>query len=59
MDILATIGTGLAMINDPYNKMFFEIIASNSPTITWKNVSQQSSSIFQGERGQDYLLPAR
>ncbi len=57
VDILATIGTGLAMINDPYNKMFFEIIASNSPTITWKNVSQQSSSIFQGERGQDYLLP--
>lgn len=57
VDILATIGTGLAMINDPYNKMFFEIIAGNSPSITWKNVAQQSSSIFQGERGQDYLLP--
>ncbi len=57
VDILATIGTGLAMINDPYNKMFFEIIASNPSTITWKNVAQQSSSIFSGERGQDYLLP--
>jgi len=57
VDILATIGTGLALINDPYNKMFFEIIASNPPTISWKNVAQQSSSIFQGERGQDYLLP--
>lgn len=57
VDILATIGTGLALINDPYNKMFFEIIASNPSTISWKNVAQQSSSIFQGERGQDYLLP--
>ncbi len=57
VDILATIGTGLAMINDPYNKMFFEIIASNSSSITWKNVAQQSASIFRGERGQDYLLP--
>ncbi|MDR2550693.1 MAG: hypothetical protein LBD10_10895 [Desulfobulbus sp.] len=57
VDILATIGTGLAMINDPYNKMFFEIIASNPTTITWKNVAQQTSSIFQGDRGQDYLLP--
>ncbi|MDD2464652.1 MAG: hypothetical protein PHI97_11710 [Desulfobulbus sp.] len=57
VDILATIGTGLAMINDPYNKMFFEIIASNNSSITWKNVTQQSASIFHGERGQDYLLP--
>lgn len=57
VDILATIGTGLALINDPYNKMFFEIIASNPSTISWKNVAQQSASIFQGERGQDYLLP--
>jgi protein-disulfide isomerase-like protein with CxxC motif len=57
VDILATIGTGLAMINDPYNKMFFEIIASNSSSITWKQVAQQSASVFRGERGQDYLLP--
>jgi hypothetical protein len=57
VDILATIGTGLAMINDPYNKQFFEIIASNPPSISWKNVAQQSASIFQGDRGQDYLLP--
>ncbi|WP_028317705.1 hypothetical protein [Desulfobulbus elongatus] len=57
VDILATIGTGLALINDPYNKMFFEIIAANPSTITWKGVAQQSSSIFQGDRGQDYLMP--
>ena len=57
VDILATIGTGLALINDPYNKMFFEIIATNPATISWKTVAQQSSSIFQGGRGQDYLQP--
>ncbi|MCL1980623.1 MAG: hypothetical protein FWG62_06065 [Proteobacteria bacterium] len=57
VDILATIGTGLAMINDPYNKIFFETIAASPATITWKNVAQQTSSIFQGDRGQDYLLP--
>jgi hypothetical protein len=57
VDILATIGTGLALINDPYNKFFFEIIATSPSSITWKNVAQQSTSIFQGNRGQDYLLP--
>ncbi len=57
VDILATIGTGLAMINDPYNMKFFEIVATNSSTISWKTVAQQSASIFQNGRGQDYLQP--
>jgi hypothetical protein len=57
VDILATIGTGLSLINDPYNKIFFEIIASNPSTLSWKGVAQQSASIFQGGRGQDYLQP--
>jgi hypothetical protein len=57
VDIMATIGTGLSTINDPYNKMFFEIIANNPATISWKGVAQQTSSIFQGDKGQDYLLP--
>ena len=57
VDILATIGTGLALINDPYNKMFFEIVANNSPSITWKTTAQQTAFIFQDGRGQDYLQP--
>lgn len=57
VDILATIGTGLALINDPYNKRFFEIIASNPPDIVWNDVANQASSIFQGGQGQDYLQP--
>ncbi len=57
VDILASIGTGVAIINDPYNKMFFEIIANNPSHITWKTVAQQSAPIFRSEWGQDYLLP--
>jgi hypothetical protein len=57
VDILATIGTGLALINDPYNMKFFEIIATNPASISWKSVAQQSASIFQNGRGQDYLQP--
>ena len=57
VDILATIGTGLALINDPYNKSFFEIIAETPASISWKGVAQKTAFIFQGDRGQDYLLP--
>lgn len=57
VDILATIGTGLAMINDPYNKSFFEIIAANPSSISWKTVARDTAFIFQGGRGQDYLQP--
>ncbi len=57
IDILATIGTGMAIINDPYNKNFFEVIAGNPATISWKTVADKSAFIFQGGRGQDYLQP--
>ncbi len=57
IDILATIGTGMAIINDPYNKNFFEVIAGNPATISWKTVADKSAYIFQGGRGQDYLQP--
>ena len=57
IDILATIGTGMAIVNDPYNKNFFEVIAENPSFISWKTVADQSSFIFKGGRGQDYLQP--
>ncbi|MDH3348218.1 MAG: hypothetical protein OEM02_09010, partial [Desulfobulbaceae bacterium] len=57
IDILATIGTGLATINNPYNKNLFEIIAENPSSITWKEVADLSSSIFSKGRGRDYLQP--
>ncbi len=57
VDILATIGTGLAMINNPYNRNFFEIVAASPATISWKDVARQSRFIFAGGRGRDYLQP--
>ncbi len=57
VDILATIGTGLASINDPYNKNFFEVVATHAATLSWKNIEQQSAHIFQGGKGRDYLHP--
>lgn len=57
IDILATVGTGKAVVNDPYNQMLFEIIATAEDTISWKEIAQKSQSIFAEERGSDYLLP--
>ncbi len=57
VDILATIGTGMAIINDPYNKNILEVIAKNPATISWKGVADKLSFIFRGGRGQDYLQP--
>jgi hypothetical protein len=57
VDILATIGSGLAVINDPYNKSFFEVVAKNPSTITWKDMSHDLAFIFQGGHGRDYLQP--
>ncbi|MCI5125356.1 MAG: hypothetical protein D3925_12990, partial [Candidatus Electrothrix sp. AR5] len=57
IDLLATIGTGMAMINDPYNRNFFETVAKNPSTITWEDMAAKSSFIFAKGRGQDYLQP--
>ncbi|WP_339137751.1 MAG: hypothetical protein WGN25_06455 [Candidatus Electrothrix sp. GW3-4] len=57
IDILATIGTGMAIINDPYNRNFFEIVAKTPSSITWEDMAAKSSFIFANGRGQDYLQP--
>jgi hypothetical protein len=57
IDILATIGTGKASINDPYNRNFFETVAKNPSSITWEDMAEKSSFIFADGRGQDYLQP--
>ncbi len=57
VDILATIGTGKAGINDPYNKNFFEVIAGNTSSMSWKEMSKKSSFIFAKGYGRDYLQP--
>ena len=57
IDLLATIGTGVAVINDPYNLHFFEIISKHSSSMTWDDMTQRTAFIFSGGRGQDYLQP--
>ena len=57
VDILATIGTGLATINDPYNKNFFEVIAGKPASISWKDLAGELAFIFQSGQGRDYLQP--
>ncbi len=57
IDILATVGTGKAVVNDPYNRQLFEIIATAPDTISWEEISRRSSSIFAEGRGSDYLQP--
>lgn len=57
VDILATVGTGKARINNPYNQQLFEIIARAPETIGWDEIARQSSDIFERGNGEDYLQP--
>jgi len=57
VDILATVGTGKAIINNPYNQRFFEIIASSADTISWKKIAAQTFQIFKQGLGEEYLQP--
>jgi len=57
VDILATVGTGKAVINNPYNKFLFEAVAKSGHTLSWDDLSEQSSMIFKQGLGEDYLQP--
>lgn len=57
IDIFATVGTGKAIVNDPYNQRLFEIIAVSENDLSWEDVSAQLNSIFRDGRGSDYLQP--
>ncbi len=57
VDILATVGSGKSIINDPYNQRFFEIIALAPDTISWKEVAAKTFHIFKQGLGEEYLQP--
>ena len=57
IDIFATVGTGKAIVNDPYNQRLFEIIAASPSRLSWDEVSIQLDPIFADGRGSDYLQP--
>jgi hypothetical protein len=57
VDILATVGTGKAVINDPYNQLLFELVATRSNSLSWKEVGDQAALIFKHGMGEEYLQP--
>lgn len=57
VDILATVGTGKAIVNDPYNQLLFELVASRSNSLSWEDVSDQAAIIFKHGMGEEYLQP--
>lgn len=57
VDILATVGTGKAVVNNPYNQFLFEAVASGRSDLSWDDVAEQSSRIFKQGLGEDYLQP--
>ncbi|MCK5515354.1 MAG: hypothetical protein KAI39_00665, partial [Desulfobulbaceae bacterium] len=58
VDILATVGTGKASINNPYNIALFEIVATGRKNLTWDDVTEKTSTIFSQHQGGEYLQPA-
>ena len=50
-------GAGRAVINDPYNHILFELVASRPASLTWQEVSDQTAKIFKNGMGEEYLQP--
>jgi hypothetical protein len=57
VDIFATVGTGKAIVNDPYNRQLFEIVAFARDSASWEDITRNSESILSGGRDSDYLQP--
>ena len=57
VDILATVGTGKAVINNPYNEFLFEAVAEAREELSWDDVARRSARIFKQGLGEDYLQP--
>ncbi len=57
VDILATVGTGKAVINNPYNEFLFEAVAKAEKDLSWDDIQERSAKIFKRGLGEDYLQP--
>jgi len=57
VDILATVGTGKAVINNPYNEFLFKTVARENGYLSWDDLAKRSSEIFKQGLGEDYLQP--
>ena len=57
VDILATVGTGKAVVNNPYNEFLFEAVAKANRDLSWDDIAESSARIFKRGLGEDYLQP--
>jgi len=60
LDILATVGTGTAAINTPFNTRMLEIVAEQHErvvTLTWQELARLTHTIFATDQGNEYILP--
>ena len=57
VDILATVGIGKAVVNNPYNEFLFEAVAKADKDLSWDDIAERSARIFKQGLGEDYLQP--
>jgi hypothetical protein len=57
VDILATVGVGKAVVNDPYNHILLEMVAARPNSMSWEEVRAQAALIFKQGMGEEYLQP--
>jgi len=57
VDIFGTVGSGKTAINNPYNRMIFEIVAKHPDIQSWDTVAKETATIFSGNDGEEYLQP--
>ncbi|PIE60524.1 MAG: hypothetical protein CSA31_01600 [Desulfobulbus propionicus] len=57
VDILATVGTGLTHVNNPFNSFLFELVAQKNGNLTWSDVNRETRFIFDLAGGEGYLRP--
>jgi len=57
VDIFGTVGSGKAVINNPYNRTIFEIAATQPDMQSWDTVAKKTASIFSVSDGEEYLQP--
>lgn len=57
VDLLATVGMGSLTINNLYNRMLFELVATYPGMVSWEEVTAKTAPIFSATGGEEYLQP--
>ena len=57
VDLLATVGTGSSTINNPYNRILLELVATQPGIVSWEEITNKTKNIFAATAGEEYLQP--